>query len=101
LRQSIERLLTTPIGARLMRRDVGSDVSNLIDAPNHGATHLQLYAAMAAALMRWEPRFRLIRVQCLGHPEVPGQLLVELEGAVMETGESLPIRLPLSTGQTV
>lgn len=63
LAQSIGDILTTPLGSRVMRRDYGSLLPELIDQPFNDATRLRLYGATALALMRWEPRIRLIRVQ--------------------------------------
>ena len=51
--QSITDILTTPIGSRVMRRDYGSLLPELIDAPFNGSTLLKLYGAVATALMRW------------------------------------------------
>lgn len=61
--QSIEDILTTPIGSRVMRRDYGSELPLLIDAPMNGETLVILYRATAEALARWEPRIVLRRVQ--------------------------------------
>lgn len=62
LAQSIGDILTTPLGSRLMRRDYGSMLFDLIDQPLNGATRLLVYAATALALRVWEPRIRLRRV---------------------------------------
>lgn len=62
LRQSIGHILSTPIGGRVMRRDYGSQLPDLIDQPLNAATRLRIFAATAMALMRWEPRVRLRRV---------------------------------------
>ena len=62
LRQSINDILTTPIGGRVMRRDYGSLVPELVDEPLNRGTILRLYAAVAQALRRWEPRLKLARV---------------------------------------
>ena len=62
LRQSIADILLTPIGTRIGRRDYGSDLPDLIDQPMNPATRLRIYAATAMALLRWEPRLRLIAV---------------------------------------
>ncbi|WP_455474730.1 GPW/gp25 family protein [Bartonella sp. B30(2025)] len=59
LRQSILDILSTRIGSRVMRRDYGSRVSELIDAPVNDAFAVSLYAAIAEALDQWEPRFQL------------------------------------------
>lgn len=97
LAQSIADILTTPIGSRVMRREYGSQLPDLIDAPFNDATRLQAYAATAMALMRWEPRIRLSRVQLfLG--ERAGQAVLDIEGARVDTNEPLSLRVPLSLG---
>lgn len=63
LRQSIVGILTTPIGSRVMRRDYGSELANLIDGNVTQLTIAQIYAATADALDKWEPRLRVERVQ--------------------------------------
>lgn len=60
-RQSIEVILTTPLGSRVMRRHFGGAVFDLIDAKMSQRRVLALYAATAIALQRWEPRFKLTR----------------------------------------
>ncbi len=63
--QSIEKILTTPIGARVMRRDFGSDLPDLVDLKMTRRNILAIYSASAAAIARWEPRFRMRRGQVL------------------------------------
>ena len=62
LRQSIVDILTTPLGSRVMHRDYGSELFDLIDAPINQRTLVDIYTATAKALQRWEPRFNLTRV---------------------------------------
>lgn len=62
LKQSIQQIITTRVGTRVMRRDFGSIIPNLIDAPANNQTLLQFYAAIAEALRKFEPRFKLTRV---------------------------------------
>ncbi|UFW80022.1 GPW/gp25 family protein [Rhizobium sp. SU303] len=63
--QSISKILTTPIGARVMRRDFGSDLPDLVDLKMTRRNILAIYSASAAAIARWEPRFRMRRGQVL------------------------------------
>jgi len=63
LKQSIRDILTTPIGSRVMRRDYGSRLFELVDAPMNGNTIIDIIAATAEALDQWEPRIRLERVE--------------------------------------
>ncbi|HHW4685550.1 MAG TPA: GPW/gp25 family protein, partial [Xylella sp.] len=60
--QSIADIVTTPIGSRLMRRDSGALLPELIDQPFNAATQVKLYGATATAVMRWEPRIRLRQI---------------------------------------
>lgn len=60
--QSIGDILTTPVGTRVMRRDYGSIIPDLIDQPLNDRTRLRLFSASAAALMRWEPRFKISNI---------------------------------------
>ncbi|WP_421998212.1 GPW/gp25 family protein [Roseovarius confluentis] len=59
VRQSINVILTTPIGSRVMRREFGSHVYDLIGRPMTQANIVAVYAATALAIARWEPRFQL------------------------------------------
>jgi phage baseplate assembly protein W len=59
IRQSVRDILTTPIGSRLMRRDYGSLLPDLIDHPGNAANRLRLMSATVMALLRWEPRLAI------------------------------------------
>lgn len=61
LRQSIRDILTTPKGTRIERRDYGSSLGDIIDAPINRETLVRHMADAADALDRWEPRFKLVR----------------------------------------
>lgn len=93
LRQSIVDILTTPLGTRLRRRTYGSLLPELVDHPDNGVTRLRMMAATASALMRWEPRVRISRVQFASGPQ-PGQLTLELSGQYLGAqGDALPLQL--------
>lgn len=62
LRQSIRDILTTPIGSRVMRREYGSRLFRLVDAPLNRSTLLDLYAATVESLDLWEPRIKVLNV---------------------------------------
>ncbi len=76
LRQSIRDILTTRIGTRVMRRDYGSDLPGLIDRPMSPGLRVEIFAATARALRRWEPRVRVERIAVAN--AVPGRLTIEL-----------------------
>ncbi len=87
LRQSITDILTTPVGSRVMRRDYGSRLFELVDAPLDGSTLVALFAATAEALDRWEPRFRLDRVQVQSGE--PGRVVLLLQGQYLPDGREV------------
>lgn len=78
LQQSIRDILTTPLGSRVMRRDYGSRLLELVDRPINSQTLVDYYAATAQALWQWEPRFHLTRVQI--DTVEPGKLTLQLTG---------------------
>lgn len=78
--QSIGDILSTPIGSRVMRRDYGSDLPNLIDAPMNQATAVDVFQATAEALDQWEPRFEITRVEIVAAE--PGSIELKLTGTV-------------------
>jgi phage baseplate assembly protein W len=90
LRQSIIDILSTPVGSRVMRRDYGSRLFELIDAPLTEATLIDLYAATAVALAEWEPRFRLHRVRSAGITE-EGRTSLTLEGEYLPEGREVSL----------
>lgn len=63
LRQSINDIITTPIGSRMLRREYGSLIPFLIDQPANPATKLKIMAAIATAIVKWEPRVKVRQVQ--------------------------------------
>lgn len=56
IRRSIARILTTPLGSRVKRREFGSLIPDLIDHPTNQANLLRLQNASLMAILRWEPR---------------------------------------------
>lgn len=95
--QSIGDILTTRIGSRLMRREYGSQLVDLIDSPGNPVTLLLAYAAIAASLMRWEPRISLQRV-LLTKTNMAGQFELTVEAAQVDTNARLSLRIPLGMG---
>lgn len=83
--QSIGKILTTAIGTRVMRREFGSEVMALIDAPMTDRVVLALYVAIANSIARWEPRFRLTAV-AIDKAEATGVLTIQMRGDYFPRG---------------
>lgn len=95
--QSISDILTTPLGSRVMRRDYGSLVPDLVDAPCNAQSRILIYAAIATALMRWEPRIRLNQVQ-LDAIGMDGTAHLVVDATFVDTNEAQRLSVPLKLG---
>jgi len=89
LKQSVKDILTTPIGSRVMRRDYGSRLFEIIDSPTNEDQKTEIYAAVAEALDKWEPRFKLQQTTLI---EVePGKLVLKLRGVFLLDGSEITL----------
>ncbi|MFP3031106.1 MAG: GPW/gp25 family protein [Wolbachia sp.] len=87
LKQSIVDIITTPIGSRVMRREYGSRLSELVDRPINRDFTLEIYAAVAGALEKWEKRFKLEKVKITEVKE--GKVTLDLEGLYLPNGKNI------------
>lgn len=95
--QSVADIVTTPLGSRVMRRDYGCLLPLLLDQPDNPATQIRITAAVAGALMRWEPRVRLMRLGLARDAERPGHAELQLRGQIVVE----PLRRPLPLSLTI
>ncbi|HBO9736444.1 GPW/gp25 family protein [Pseudomonas aeruginosa] len=89
LKQSIEDILTTPLGTRRMRPEYGSKLRRLIDLPVNDGWKSAVQAEVARALGRWEPRLRLERVRVVA--VMGGRIDLELAGVYL--GDSVMLEV--------
>ena len=89
LRQSIEDILTTPLGSRLMRPEYGSTIRRFVDLPVSEGWKSAVQAEAARALKRWEPRIELTRVQVLS--VLDGRVTFRLTGTYEGDSELLEV----------
>ncbi len=89
LKQSIIDILTTPINSRIMRRDYGSRLFELVDKPVNRDLTLEIYAATAEALGKFERRFKLEKVKIAEVKE--GRVTLNLEGIYLSEGKFINI----------
>jgi phage baseplate assembly protein W len=72
-----------------MRRDYGSKLFELVDAPVNKSTLTEIYAATAAALRKWEPRLKVETVNAT-KAEV-GKIEITLTARYIPTGSPLVV----------
>lgn len=63
IRQSIELILGTAKGERVMRPDFGCDIHDLMFLPNDVGTRALAESYVSEALQRWEPRIKVQAVK--------------------------------------
>ncbi len=89
LHQSIEDILTTPLGSRRMRPDYGCNLRRYVDLPVNDGWKSAVQAEVARALARWEPRLQLERVRVVS--VVGGQIGLQLSGQYLGDSALLEI----------
>lgn len=89
LRQSIEDILTTPLGSRRMRPEYGSQLRRYVDLPVSEGWKSAVQAEVARALGRWEPRLKLERVRVTA--VVGGQITLQLTGQYLTQETTLEV----------
>ncbi|WP_447928392.1 GPW/gp25 family protein [Vreelandella sp. EE27] len=94
IQQSIRDILTTPIGTRVMRREYGSLLPELIDQPLNDVTLLQAYSASIMAITRWEPRVRVLRVNRQVDTAQHGRALLGID-AQTHDGQRVHVEVPI------
>jgi phage baseplate assembly protein W len=89
LHQSVRDILTTPLGSRVMRRDYGSRLFELVDRPTSPALLVEIYAATAEALAKWEPRIKVENVQA--ESAASGRISLTLTGRYLPDGQEIKL----------
>lgn len=95
IRQSVRDILTTPLGTRVMRREYGSLLPELIDQPLNDALLLQAYAATIMALIRWEPRIRVTAIRRRVSSAQAGRATLEIDGQT-RAGQPISLEVPIT-----
>lgn len=86
--QSIRDILTTPLGSRVLHRDYGSRLFELVDAGLNAGGVTAIYQAVVTALAVWEPRFSVQNVQVAPGA---GSISLTLTGIYKPNGQVLKL----------
>ncbi|MBN8592388.1 MAG: GPW/gp25 family protein [Anaerolineae bacterium] len=76
IRQSIQIILSTAPGERVMRPDFGSGLHELVFSVADAETRSRVIAQVREALVRWEPRIDVLDVTVENDPQQPTHLLI-------------------------
>ena len=96
INQSLEDIATTPIGSRLMRRDYGTLLANLIDQPISEVLYLKIYSTLYTAYVRWEDRVDISQMNVVAIKN--GQLILDIVGFLKTNGNEINMSIPVQLG---
>jgi phage baseplate assembly protein W len=88
LRQSIQDILSTPVGTRVHRRDYGSDLPRLVDRPMNATLASDMVAA-AAVTRSTVMRSSFNRGSHRSSAEAAGQIELSLSGYYLLNGQKV------------
>jgi phage baseplate assembly protein W len=87
IRQSIQIILGTGRGERVMRPDFGCGIHELVFETMDSTTLQRVRSVVDQALTRYEPRIEIIGIRVDPETETMGQMLIELEYRVRLTNQ--------------
>lgn len=90
LRQSIIDILTTPLGSRVLLREYGSELCQLIDTPVNTVFFIKAYKAILISLRRWEPRYVVTKATIVSYED--GVIEIDLYGYYLLEGRGVTLR---------
>ena len=89
LKQSIIDIITTPKGSRVMRRDYGCGLFDLVDRPYSPSLVGDVTMDISQSLALWEPRFELESVAV--SKVASGKLGLDITGRYLLNGEAVQL----------
>lgn len=78
--ESVQTILTTPIGSRYFNREFGSGLFDLIDSSINEDTKVDIFAEVIQAIEKWEPRLQVQQVEVNDTDGLDGKITINLLG---------------------
>lgn len=94
IRQSVWMILDTAPGERVMRPRFGCGIHDLVFEVNSAGTSGLISSQVRQALLQWEPRINVQRVEVVPDASQPDQLLIEIEYLVRTTNNRVNLVYP-------
>ena len=95
LKENIIHILMTGIGERVMRRDYGGGLRDLVHDPNNDALRAVVQHQIGKAIGQWEPRVQLRQVNVI---QQEGTLIADIHYVIRETQRGEQLSVPLGLG---
>lgn len=93
IEQSIDTILGTLLGDRVMRASYGSDLFALTDIGMDPSGKARITQSIGQALRTFEPRVRITRVVYDGEP---GEVVATVQGVVPRSGQRVSVQRQLA-----
>jgi phage baseplate assembly protein W len=94
VRQSIEIILRTAPGERVMRPDFGCGIHDLVFDTVSGTMVGRVASVVASALATWEPRIDVLNVNPQQDTEDPTRLLIEIHYRIRSSNSRFNLVFP-------
>jgi phage baseplate assembly protein W len=94
IRQSALIILGTALGTRTMRPEFGSRLSELVFAPINASTRSLASRYATDALVAWEPRIDVLKVNVSEDSSALGTLLIDIEYRIRSTSSIFNLVYP-------
>ncbi len=98
IRESIQIILLTDAGERLMLNTFGGSLARYLFEPNTAATRRQIQNRVENALRLWEPRISLLSVRVEADPTDEQRATISIEYKLVATQASEQIALTVTFG---
>lgn len=95
LKENIIHILLTGLGERVMRRDYGGGMRQLVHDPNNEALRAIVQHQIARTIGRWEPRILLQSVTVV---QQDGTLIADLQYIIRHTQQPQNLSVPIGLG---
>lgn len=94
IRQAVWMILDTAPGERVMRPRFGCGIHDLVFEVNSAGTSGLISSQVRQALLQWEPRINVQRVEVVPDASQPSQVLIEIEYLVRTTNNRFNLVYP-------
>ena len=95
LKENIIHILLTGVGERVMRRDYGGGIRQLVHDPNNDALRAIVQHQIAKSISQWEPR---VLLQSVTVTVQGGTLIANLQYIIRRTQQPQSLSVPIGLG---
>lgn len=95
LKENLVHILLTGVGERVMRRNYGGGIQQLVHDPNNDALRAIIQHQIATSIGQWEPR---ILLQNVAVSQQEGTVFIDLQYIIRRTRQVQSLSVPIPWG---